>query len=93
MSFKKYRSNLSIIVDILSAIKEEGRIGKSRIMQKANLSYDRLGPRIEELLRRGLIEEVIDENKVLYQLTEKGYTFLNEYQKMKAFLDAFGLEV
>lgn len=93
MSFKKYRSNLSIIVDILNAIKEEGRIGKSRIMQKANLSYDRLEPRIRELLRRGLIEEVVDENKILYQLTEKGYTFLNEYQKMKAFLDAFGLEM
>ncbi len=90
---KKYRSNVSIIADILEAVKEEERLGKTRIMQKANLPTDRLEARLAELLEQGLIKEETEEDRKYYRLTEKGYDFLEEYDRTRSFLKAFGIVI
>ena len=88
---RRYRSNVSIVADILEAVKEEERIGKTRIMQKANLPTDRLEARLGELLHEGLIEEETEDDRKYYRLTEKGYDFLEEYERATSFLKAFGI--
>jgi len=88
---RRYRSNASIIADILEAVKEEERLGKTRIMQKANLSTDRLEPRLSELIQQGLIQEETEDDRKYYRLTERGFDFLEQYQRASAFLNAFGI--
>ena len=82
---KPYRSRLKIVLDILTAISEEG--GKvSKILLYANLSYDRLMKYLNELLEKGLIEEEMGE----YRLTERGYRFLEELRRAEKLAEAFG---
>jgi len=90
---KKYRSNISIIADILRSIREEQRIGKTRLMQKANLPTDRMQERLDELISLGFVEEATEEDRKYFALTEKAYEFLREYERTSRFLNAFGLDL
>jgi len=89
---KRYRSSISIIADILNSIKEEEKIGKTRLMQKANLPTDRMQGRLDELIALGLISEEPEDDRKVFRLTEKAYEFLREYERTRMFLNAFGLE-
>lgn len=88
---KRYRSSVSILADILEAVREEERVGKTRIMQKANLPTDRLETRLSQLLQEGLIHEESEDDRKFYTLTEKGLEFLEQYGKARSFLKAFGI--
>ncbi|OYT67791.1 MAG: hypothetical protein B6U65_02125 [Candidatus Wolframiiraptor sp. EX4484-121] len=82
---KPYRSRLKIVLDILTAISEEG--GKvSKLLLYANLSYDRLMKYLKELSEKGLVEEEMGE----YRLTERGYRFLEELRRAEKLAEAFG---
>jgi len=90
---RKYRSSISIVADILKSIREEEKIGKTRLMQKANLPTDRMQEKLDELISLGLIAEESEEDKRLFRLTEKAYDFLREYDRTVQFLSAFGLDI
>ena len=83
---RPYRSRLKIILDILTAINEEGGM-ISKILLYANLSYDRLMHYLKELLEKELIKEEMGESK----LTEKGYKFLEEMRRDEKLAEACGL--
>ena len=88
----KYRSQMKILADMLEAIESDG--GKSlptRIMFKANLSYDRLEKYISDLMLLGLVEELRDGDKVAYGLTGKGVEYLFEFRRVVEFAKAFGI--
>ncbi len=86
------RTKLELISDILRAIRERGgRIKPTHLLYKSNLSHKLLIMYVEELSKKGMIEEVYEGEQKLISLKDKGYHFLTEYQKMMEFTETFGL--
>ncbi len=82
------------MVDILNTIKEDGgKTGITRILYGANLSHDRLVKYIEKLKEKNLIDIVKEGDRNMYLLTGKGYRFLEEYEKIRRFAEAFGIKI
>jgi len=92
---EKYRSHVSIIVDVLKAIEsEEGEDQRlTRIMSKANLPYNRFSAILAELLEKGFISEKGNGDKKSYTLTQKGKKYIQEYERFKKLSEAFGLRI
>jgi len=90
----KYRSKLKIFFDMLSVVVEEGgKARPTRILYGANLSYDRLQKYLDELKKRGLLEERKEGDATFYVITERGCAFVREFKKIEAFANAFGFSV
>ena len=92
-STTKYRSQLRIYVDIMRVIQRESNEAKpTRILYGANLSHDRLMKYLEELKALGVIQESGTDDKV-YNLTQKGIEFLNNFRRVESFASAFGFKI
>lgn len=91
MQPQKTRSRIKIYYDILSTVREEGNAKPTRVLYKANLSYDRLVKYLEELVSKGLLQEVQASESRYYIITKQGIWFLEEIKKAEAFLSGFGL--
>jgi predicted transcriptional regulator len=72
----KYRDRIEIIADILNIAKDGAR--KTQIMYKGNLSYKLLTRYLEVVIGSGLV--FFGENSNVYRLTEKGLTFLRNFE-------------
>ena len=72
----RYRNEAEIIADILRVVKPGAR--KTRIMYGANLSFMLAKKYITKLSSMDLIR--LDSDQKTYQLTEKGKTYLDNYQ-------------
>ena len=93
MTFRpaRYRSEMKILADILKVVEREGKAKPTRILYKANLSYERLNRYLEMLKAARLILEEEDEARSrYYTLTREGEAFLREYEKFERFAEAFG---
>ncbi|UCC33140.1 MAG: hypothetical protein JSW53_05000 [Candidatus Bathyarchaeota archaeon] len=71
----RYRSRLEIIADVLGVVKGGAR--KTRIMYQANLSYRLLTRYLDDVMDMGLVKA---EDEGIYELTEKGIGFLQEFK-------------
>ena len=87
------RSRLEVIHDMLKAIqdKKNARIKPTHLLYKSNLSYKRLQGYLDELKQRGLVTEVEEKEHRMITLTDQGFKFLQDYQQVRAFTEAFGL--
>jgi predicted transcriptional regulator len=86
---KPKRNKLEIYNDILSALKTElteGEAKPTRIQAKSNLAYDKLMRYFGELEGR----EMISQNPLM--ITEKGRDFLQDYDRIRGFLDEMGVK-
>jgi len=87
------RNRTEIIYDILdSLIKNQGSLKPTRLLYKANLSHSQMKDYISELTEKNLI--VLTEqkgNKTKYEITEEGYKFFNQLNKIREMSDALGL--
>jgi predicted transcriptional regulator len=86
---KPKRNKLEIYNDILSAIKHEimnGEARPTRIQPKSNLAYDKLTRYLGELENR----EMITQDPLM--LTEKGRDFLQDYDRIRGFLEEMGVK-
>jgi len=90
---KQMRSRLGIIRDILKTVNEEGKSPITRIMYGARLPYDRLSSILNELVKKGLIEKIEDDEGKYYIITEKGIKLLDEIERLEKILDKLGLEI
>ncbi len=87
----KRRDKITIIYEMLVAIMGKGgRIKPTHLLYKSNLSYKRMLPIVEELQKKGLISQEINGNKKTYIITDQGRKFVQEYKRMKEFVDSFG---
>jgi predicted transcriptional regulator len=87
------RNKTQIYLDILLAIRREsGRLKKTHIVYKANLTNTRVQPYLEFLLSKGFVEEVKG-RETFYTITDKGQNFLGQVNKLKEISDAFGLPI
>lgn len=87
------RTRLEVIKDILEVIKaKNGRIKPTHILYKSNLSYQMMDDYLKELIEKELIRELKTKNGRTYILTDKGFSFLSEYSRIKDFTSSFGFE-
>jgi predicted transcriptional regulator len=86
---KPKRNKLEIYNDILSAIKLElmdGDARPTRIQVKSNLAYDKLMRYLGELEGKMMITQSP------LAITEKGRDFLQDYDRIRDFLDEMGVK-
>ena len=87
------RTRLEVIKDILEVIKaKNGKIKPTHILYKSNLSYQMMEDYLKELIDKDLIKEQKAKQGRTYVLTDKGFSFLAEYNKIQAFTNSFGFE-
>ena len=83
------RSKFEIYMDILAAIRG-GTVTPTRIMYRANLSWEPLKQIFETLTAQGLIVErsMADDKRTrkVYALTDKGENMLNYFGRAKALM-------
>ncbi len=86
------RSKQDIIFDMLRAIQQKGgSIKPTHLLYKSNLSHQRMKEYVAELKQRGLVKDELLKEKTMFMLTDQGYEFLQKFQQLKAFTEAFGL--
>jgi predicted transcriptional regulator len=87
------REKLEIIHDILNAIRKHGNsILPTPLLRYSNLSTQNFNRYMEELSKKGLVREIYDERgRKYYTLTDKGFKFLEKYEKIREFIEEFGL--
>jgi predicted transcriptional regulator len=87
----KKRTRLEVIRDILSVLSNGRDVKITHLIYKANLSNNSIKPYMKELLENQLIEEIQKKDKRIYTITQKGREFLQEFEKIKVFSEAYGL--
>ena len=90
----KKRDKLEIVNDILKTIRDKGNnVKPTHILYKSNLSHQMMTSYLDELIEKGFVKEVKDKkNRKRYSLTETGFSYINDYHKIKSFVDSYGLE-
>ena len=89
---ERKRNRVEIIHDMLRIIQERGgRIRKTHLMYKANLSHKQMTSYLEELGKNGLVENFQEKDKILLRITNKGREFFVQYSQMREFEKTFGL--
>ena len=88
---KPKRNKMEIYNDILSAINLEltngnGEAKPTRVQSLSNLAYDKLVRYLNELeVKKMIIQDPL-------QITEKGRDFLQDYDRIKGFLNNMGIK-
>ncbi|MEK6858120.1 MAG: winged helix-turn-helix domain-containing protein [Nanoarchaeota archaeon] len=87
------RNKLEIIHDILRAVQDKGGIIKpTHLLYKSNLSHQRMKEYVEELKQKNMLrEEMQEDDRHMFMLTDQGFEFLANYKKLREFTDMFGL--
>lgn len=86
------RNKIDIIYDMLRVTNDKGgKILPTHLLYKSNLSHQRMKGYVEELKGKKLIEEVKENTKTFFLITDAGRRFLQQYHQLKEFTDAFGL--
>ena len=80
----KRRDKLFIIAEILE-IAKEGSL-KTQIMYRANLSFTQLNDYLSFMLRIGLLDKILLNDRETYRATEKGVDFLQRYREITELL-------
>ena len=83
---KERRSKIQIFFDIVTAVIDDTQNNKSvsptRIQIKCNTSYDKLTKYLEEMAKRGIIE-----NEKSIAVTEKGMQFHKDYSRINELIN------
>lgn len=90
-----YRNSTQIVAQLLSAAKDSGQDGirTNSLLAKSNLSHTRLISFVKNLTGAGLINKIEYDGKNTFVITEKGRTYLQEYQKFSDLAGSFGLDM
>ena len=74
------RGRLEIIYEILSICHTP--VNKTNILYKCNLSFSQLQKYMEYLFSHNLLTTIKEKQRDYYQVTDKGKTYLEEYDKL-----------
>jgi len=86
------RTKMQIYIDILKNLqRSNGRMRKTHIVYKANLTHSRLKEYLDFLISKEFIEEKYIEDETFFVITEKGIKFLSDIDKLRKISDAFGI--
>jgi predicted transcriptional regulator len=88
----KRREKKEVVYDMLQALwASRSGLKPTHLIYKSNISHVRLKRHIDELLEKGLVKEGSSDGKPVYLITDKGVGFLKEYERMRKFVDSFGI--
>jgi len=83
---------MHIFLDMLITIEKKGGSAKpTHILYGANLSHKRLKEYLEFLLTKGFIEEADVKGRLYYRITDRGSSFVREFERMEELSSAFGI--
>lgn len=86
------RAKIEIIFDILKAIQDKGgSIKPTHLLYKSNLSHQKMTVYVNELIAKEFIKIQLEGSNKRFIITQKGVGYLQDYKKIKAFSDSFGL--
>jgi predicted transcriptional regulator len=85
MAIAYRRSRIELYVDILQAV-ANGRESPARIVNAANLSYDRVVHCVEFLEEQGLVQRIEGTSKRRYRMTSKGMNVLRYFSEVHSAL-------
>jgi predicted transcriptional regulator len=90
-----YRNSTQIVAQMLTAAAESGQSGikTTHLLTKSNLSHGRLSKFVKNLIGSGLINKIDYDGKNTFVITQKGRTYLDEYQKFTNLAGSFGLDM
>ncbi|KAF6248707.1 MAG: transcriptional regulator [Candidatus Nitrosopumilus sp. MTA1] len=84
---------MGIMGDILNVTADGGRDGiiVSAISRKANLSHYVVLDKCEKLIEAGLVDLVKNDRNRVFQITEKGLEFFQEFKKFQGLVESMNL--
>jgi predicted transcriptional regulator len=86
------RTKMQIYIDILRIIqRSNGRMRKTHIVYKANLTHMRLKEYLDILMEKGFISEDVMGRETWFVITPRGLEFLRDINKLRKISDAFGV--
>jgi predicted transcriptional regulator len=74
------------MAEIMEVAKEKQL--KTRIMYRVNLSFCQVNDYLTFLIERGFLRVIVDNKKKIYQTTEKGNNYIENYFEMVNLLKA-----
>ncbi len=83
------RSRVDIIACILRNSNESSR--KTRLIYRCNLSLSQFNMYAECLIHGGLLKKYLKQGVEVYEMTEKGRTFLKDYARIRDVLEKMRL--
>lgn len=86
-----YRSRSRLVLDLLSAIGEEGPVGVTRLLQVANLTHAKLQELLSSFEERGWVEAKREGERVMWVLTEGGRRAVADLRRVDAVMQDLGL--
>ena len=85
---QKPASNRTKVEILASILKVAGtRTLKTHIMYKANLSFRQLERYLNFLETNGMLARTLDDDTLMFQVTEKGNEFLKDYERISTYLN------
>jgi predicted transcriptional regulator len=86
------RTKVQIYIAILRAVeRSKGKIKRTHMVYKANLTHARLDSYLNILISREFLIEEVDGRNKSYRITDKGLRFLSNINRLKGIADAFGV--
>ena len=91
----KYRTSIQITAELLNSTKDSGMNGikTTNLIQKTNMSHNRLKTLLFNLTNIGLVNEIKFDGRNTFVITQKGMIFLDEYSRFNELANSFGLEL
>lgn len=87
------RNRIDIIESMLSLLSSQRGLKPTHLMYKANLSNVQMKGYLEDLVKKGFInQEMNSKNNSYITITKQGREFLGKIKDMKEFENVFGLE-
>lgn len=87
----KKRTRIEIIRDILEVLKKNKKVKITHLIYKSNLTNNSVKIILENLLENQLVQKISEKEKTFFSITKKGEEFLDEFNKIKVFSDAYGI--
>jgi len=87
------RDRLGMIFDILDIIRHHhNSIKPTPLLRHSNLSSQSFSEYFNELMDKGFIKEITDDNgKKFITLTDRGFRYLEKYKLISGFIEEFEL--